>query len=433
MKRFFETSVDFLHKRFPKLFTAWTPLLARLWDGAWFSCWQTIVRRPHWDKNQNIRLSDAAIIQILTPQFFTPDGHEIYFGGMERYFMDLALLIQEMGYTPKIYQRGRGVWQRHYRGLTIQSIDSKGRHEFLGSHFYRQIPPNGLTIYGDFDLAWPACHPNSIGISHGIFWDNPANQPSLIGQQIYSALFLKAIAHLKKVVSVDTNTINWVRSLRAELVDRMLYIPNYVDIHEFKPKESSIQKNGNLTILFPRRLCEYRGFNLVAMNLETLLLKYSHLNFLFVGKNLGQGTRKDREGKETSYLSLLSQRYPNRIRHLAMEPDQMPQVYQEADISLIPTIYSEGTSLSCLEAMASGNAVIVTHVGGLTDLILDGHNGLLIRPTAEDLLQAIEKLIQNVELQNSLKHHALETSKNFRKELWQSRWREVIKRSVQTT
>ena len=58
----------------------------------------------------------------------------------------------------------------------------------------------------------------------------------------------------------------------------------------------------------------------------------------------------------------------------------MPQVYRYADIVLIPTKAAEGTSLSCLEAMASGRAVIAGCVGGLSDLIVDGYNGLLLRP-----------------------------------------------------
>jgi len=40
--------------------------------------------------------------------------------------------------------------------------------------------------------------------------------------------------------------------------------------------------------------------------------------------------------------------------------------------------------------MAVGCAVIASYVGGLSDLIIDGFNGLLIKPTAEGLINAIE-------------------------------------------
>ena len=45
--------------------------------------------------------------------------------------------------------------------------------------------------------------------------------------------------------------------------------------------------------------------------------------------------------------------------------EKMPAIYQGADICVIPSIGSEATSLACLEALASGCAVVATNVGGL--------------------------------------------------------------------
>lgn len=80
----------------------------------------------------------------------------------------------------------------------------------------------------------------------------------------------------------------------------------------------------------------------------------------------------------------------------------MPEVYRRADIVLVPTCYSEGTSLSCLEAMASGCAVIATNVGGLPELIINRFNGLLIAPEAEALAEALTQLIEQPELRQDI-------------------------------
>ena len=56
-----------------------------------------------------------------------------------------------------------------------------------------------------------------------------------------------------------------------------------------------------------------------------------------------------------------------------------------ADVAVVPTLYSEGTSLSCIEAMCAASAVLVTGVGGLSNLVLDDYNGLLVPPTREAL------------------------------------------------
>ena len=104
----------------------------------------------------------------------------------------------------------------------------------------------------------------------------------------------------------------------------------------------------------------------------------------------------------------------------------MYEVYQNTDIALIPTLYSEGTSLSCLEAMATGNVVICTRVGGLTDLVINGYNGYLIEPTREDLLSTIRYIIFNYDKQNIVRKRAREVSEVFNKNRWINSWKKII-------
>lgn len=106
----------------------------------------------------------------------------------------------------------------------------------------------------------------------------------------------------------------------------------------------------------------------------------------------------------------------------------MYKVYKETDISLVPTLYSEGTSLSCLEAMASGNFVIASRIGGLTDLIINGYNGFLIEPTMEDFYRTMEEIIENYDELCILRKRAVETAEVFNKNTWKQRW----KRELQT-
>ena len=50
--------------------------------------------------------------------------------------------------------------------------------------------------------------------------------------------------------------------------------------------------------------------------------------------------------------------------------------------------------MSLLEAMAAGCAVIVSAVGGIPDVVVDGFNGLIVAPgNTRALGQAIERLI----------------------------------------
>jgi glycosyltransferase involved in cell wall biosynthesis len=51
-----------------------------------------------------------------------------------------------------------------------------------------------------------------------------------------------------------------------------------------------------------------------------------------------------------------------------------------AQIVVVPSMWPEAFGLTCLEALASGRAVVASSVGGLPDLVRDGETGLLVAP-----------------------------------------------------
>ena len=57
----------------------------------------------------------------------------------------------------------------------------------------------------------------------------------------------------------------------------------------------------------------------------------------------------------------------------------MPRWYRSADVVVCPPWY-EPFGLTPLEAMACGVPVVATAVGGLTDTVVDGLTGDLVRP-----------------------------------------------------
>jgi len=70
--------------------------------------------------------------------------------------------------------------------------------------------------------------------------------------------------------------------------------------------------------------------------------------------------------------------------------------YQAAlDIFCLPSL-KEGLSLSALEAMALGKAVIASRVGGTPEVVVDGETGLLVEPAdPEALARALAALLQD--------------------------------------
>lgn len=362
------------------------------------------------------------IVNVLTPLFFDHDGTEMMRGGAERYLLELVPIIRSMGYEVRVYQSARGDWTRSYDGIEVQGLDTGGVDGRLNEAFHTRVRSEVLTLYHAFYLAAPLYVPGSIGISHGVNWDKPEFQYPREGFLNEVEQILNAISNLACVVSVDTNTINWVRGTNSGLAGRFVYIPNFVDTEKFRPSGKRRTPTGPVTVLYPRRLYAPRGFWTVADVLPDLLAAYPHLMFHFVGPA--------NSPREEAAMRAFTEAYPGRVRWTVLQPERMPEAYQAADITVIPTLYAEGTSLSCLEALASGNAVIATNVGGLPNLILDGYNGLLIDPTPQALRGALDRLMREPDLCRELARHGVEVAQHYRLDLWKERWRALLEEQL---
>jgi GT2 family glycosyltransferase/glycosyltransferase involved in cell wall biosynthesis len=361
-----------------------------------------------------IEVNDRQVF-ILAPQFFNFEGSQLYLGGAERYLVELAKLVQKMGYQPLIYQSGTTSWERQYEDIPVMAIETGGNDKALNLKFHKMVPTSSPVIYLAFILAAPHCHPRSIGISHGVFWDKN-NYSTMEVQAQETAWIIAPLTNLSRVVSVDTNTINWVRTVQAYLSEKFVYIPNFVDPNQFHPSQN--ENEDKLVILYPRRLYRPRGFWLVKEIIPDILGSYPNLEFYFVGQA---------EPQEESIVQELVRQYPGQVTWETLPMAEMQRAYQRANITLIPTMHSEGTSLSCLEAMACGTAVIATTVGGLPDLIISEYNGLLVEPNPPALKSALLRLVDDQQLRHNLARRSLEVAYTFNLEHWQAKWLALLK------
>jgi len=117
------------------------------------------------------------------------------------------------------------------------------------------------------------------------------------------------------------------------------------------------------------------------------------------GKNLWK-KRKDFNILVSVRDSMKSKYKAEFIKNLGWIPfNEIPDVYSNADIVVVPSVWAEPFGIVAAEAMASRKPVIVSKVGGLQDIVDDSINGFIFHPSNHIELEAkLTDLLDNPEL-----------------------------------
>lgn len=105
--------------------------------------------------------------------------------------------------------------------------------------------------------------------------------------------------------------------------------------------------------------------------------------------------------------------------HGRVDEKELKKFYMKCDVFVLPSVVdrwndTEGLGVVLLEAMSFGKPVIGTSVGGITDIIINGENGLLVeQKNAYQIADAISEILTNDKLRNYLSNNGINTVKNL--------------------
>lgn len=372
-------------------------------------------------------------IAILTPDFFKEieevHGRDrIVFGGAERYAYELDITLKEMGHDVTWYQayspvQGRKDYPQEVRkvwnGMKVVCIFNTEQGSFWGGmpklnmHFNQYAVGADLRIYFLTTMCYPQVIHPAISISHGVFWDHVSFGYKFQSWQERQRFFEANIFGFSQpdvCVCVDHNTRNVIQSIEPGMETRIEVIPNFVDTKKFYPGEKTWE---GTRVLFPRRTTLLRGWNLFS-NASRKLPEYQFIT-------CGDSAEADRQSDIENVLS----KSKTNLVAVHREMHEMPEMYRSVDIGVVPTIASEGSSLSAAEIMATGLPLITTNIGGLQEYVINGYNALVFNPCRDKLGDCIKELTPSLRAEMGRRNREIaETC--FDIEIWKARWKKVV-------
>lgn len=214
-----------------------------------------------------------------------------------------------------------------------------------------------------------------------------------------------------KMVAVSEAVKKQLKETCGLPADKIPVIPNFVDFNVFdfsKYDREEVRRRFNfhaadIVVGFVGRLDRSKGCDIFIEAASVLLRQNNAFRFLIVG-----------DGPQRHFLE-------RQIRKLGIADSvvfagmaENPALLMKAlDIAMVPS-RREAFGMSAAELMAMKVPVVVSNVGGLKELIIDGQTGLLcIKKTGEDFAQAICKLLTDVALRNKITTNAFLAAQKY--------------------
>ncbi len=218
---------------------------------------------------------------------------------------------------------------------------------------------------------------------------------------------LKILQHERLAPALKfENTICVSRAVRDVLVDGGFPIQHapiiyngihFEDFYKAAVFRATRSHQPYFSLLYAGRLTHEKGVHLAIEAVAGLIPRGQMVNLEIIGHG------------PTSYIKYLEnlvdnlkiKKYVNFSKHVRRE--KMPQILGSHDILLVPSLWPEPLPRIIQEGMAAGLVVIGARIGGITEAIDDGVDGLCFsHDDVDDLIKKIEILCNSPDLYSRL-------------------------------
>jgi len=312
-------------------------------------------------------------------------------------------------------QLGIGGIAQHVQGLTKFLEKNSHQVEIISSENTFTIPIKGLKnpsfmissfLKTKFKKHSDIVHAHNIPAAlamkntsgkkilslHGIFSQQIDQLHGKITGNISKKYEQDALAWADAITVISKEAFDYYTSLGY----KVFQVPNALDITSLSQNKD---RRYSKQIIFAGRLSTEKGINIL---IEIGKKLSSDIQLIILGT-----------GPEEQKIKNLAKNQKN-IHYLGYQnKENTISLIRGSDILIQPSL-KEGISSTILESMACGTVVIASNVGGNTELIENGINGIIKDPNdSNPFVEQIISLLKNEELRKSLENHAQKTVKKY--------------------
>lgn len=344
-------------------------------------------------------------------------------GGGDVYAEQLRRALEARGHQVVVYQASGGLRAPQVRPLWVPPGLSAGRRFWWLTVAVAMRAPE-MARYHRLIVHYPPYllpllwHPGLIGLSHGVMWDDAPH--SLTGR-LKKRIARWAFQWAPRFVANDTfflremgHPIPPAQGFGEEVAPGRWFLPNTFDRRLLRPPPPNPALQSLHPLLLPRNLYRNRGIHLAVEAFAAFHREHPETHLLILGGE-GQAEYALQVRRLVSRLGL-----EESVLFRGSVPwQEMGIYYASAEMTLIPSLAGEGTSLAALESMACGTATLMTAVGGLLDL-----PGPHVPPTAEGILEGLRRMYPHRREWGIWQcRHVL---RHFHPDRWEAVWQRVV-------
>ena len=181
--------------------------------------------------------------------------------------------------------------------------------------------------------------------------------------------------------------------------DKVVVIPNGIDLQMFTGMNDRIFLEGNPSVLYVGHFARLKGVDILIQAIAKLRLELPNIKLHLVGRG------------NVPYFASLAKKEgveKNVVFHSWATQSMVASYYKSADVCVFPSRL-EGFGIVILEAMASGIPIIASDIPSFRELISNGIDGCLFKfEDADALSKEIIALYNSSNLRKELSHNAFE-------------------------